>query len=117
MQTRLYLAKLVTVACSMLLSCAYIYYRSGGEWFSSSAIGSQSSADSDRRLLAPNAAPGFNPSISKYDKNGPANADAASKAKGAQAKMMMGGTKSAVIFTLLDEPAGKGGATQGRGSS
>jgi hypothetical protein len=88
MHTRSYVAKVAVVACSLVLTCGYIYYRS----MSSSDLEAQASANSD---------------TPRAKDNGSGGAKANANAK--QAKMMMGGSKSAVIFTLIDSPTSKGG--------
>jgi hypothetical protein len=72
------------VACSLVLTGGYIYYRS----LSSADLESQASANSDTPLA-------------KDSGSGGAKANANAK----QAKIMMGGTKSAVVFTLTDAPS------------
>jgi hypothetical protein len=97
MHTRSYVAKVAAVACSLVLTCGYIYYRS----MSSADLESQASANFDARVLGSKGAPEFNAPFAKDDGSGGAKANASAK----QTKMMMGGTKSAVVFTLLDAPS------------
>jgi hypothetical protein len=97
MHTRSYVAKVAAVACSLVLTCGYIYYRST----SAADLESQASANFDARLLGSKGATEFNAPGAKDSGNGGAKANASAK----QTKMMMGGTKSAVVFTLLDAPS------------
>ena len=94
MHTRSYVAKVAAVVCSLVLTCGYIYYRS----MSSADLESQASANFDARVLGSKGAAEFN---APGPKDGGAKANASAK----QAKMMMGGTKSAVVFTLTDAPS------------
>jgi hypothetical protein len=109
MHTRSYVAKVVAVACSLVLTCGYIYYRS----MSAANLESQASANFDARILGSKEAPEFNAPFAKDDGSGGTKANASAK----QAKMMMGGTKSAVVFTLLDSPPAQRTAAQGSSAS
>ena len=94
MHTRSYVAKVAAVACSLVLTCGYIYYRST----SAADLESQASANFDARVLATKGASEFN---SPGAKDGAAKANPNAK----QARIVMGGSKSAVVFTLLDAPS------------
>jgi hypothetical protein len=92
MHTRSYVAKVAAVACSLVLTSGYIYYRS----ISSADLESQASANFDARVLGSKGGPEF---------NDPGAKDGGAKVNAKQTKMMRGGTKSAVVFTLLDAPS------------
>jgi len=93
MNPRFSLGKAAVVACSLVLSSAYIYYRSGGGWFDWSSGG------------------GVPPNGVALDALGNETAQAQ-----LERILMFGGTKSTAMFTPRDTRSGQRAAAQRRGS-